>query len=618
MPTSACNFPVFIENTRESTIRIATFAVITNLILFCGLFLLATPGYNAVANDDPMMMMFASGIVTGSPEEHLIYSNIVIGKMLKYLYEISNLVNWYTLYLYGTHFIAMIALLFTLARRFSIAIGLCCFLILFFVFETPFLLGLQFTSTAVVATLCGFVILLFGQVSSKKGHAAWLILGVVAVALGAMIRFEAFCLVLMLLAPTILLKLWNVRSKRRIYVGLIMSCLAVLTGFLYDSHTYSKDEHWDRYRETNRLRGALENSQGQLFLNRISDGSVSAEPFLKRVGWSKNDVRMYLRWFLADNRTFSKEKYELVFEEAGRQKRYDERLASLRNLDRWQALLNVRRLLALLFIQIAVILLAAAPTSWPRRFISFGLATATLAAGICGYFFWVGERLPDRVLVPVICTVNVALLFLGIEEVYRIIGRFSLRGLWRSLPRTSKLCMYGLLFFFGVLAFRQYGEAADLSQANRRSQAIYKQEVEKLVGLSGQGQREHIFVFVCPAFPFEWMNPFSAGEELRKLKQIHLGPTSPSPVYHETLKRYSIKDVYTALYERKDVYMVGRPSRLGVLVEFVREHYRENIDFEIVAKPIRAPELDAPYFPYVVARFFKNNQPFDDQLISGS
>ena len=60
-------------------------------------FSIVTLGFES--NDDIGMAHIVSGVTTGTPSAELIFSNILIGSVLKFLYGLTDRVNWYTLYL---------------------------------------------------------------------------------------------------------------------------------------------------------------------------------------------------------------------------------------------------------------------------------------------------------------------------------------------------------------------------------------------------------------------------------------------------------------------------------------------------------------------------------------
>ena len=55
-------------------------------------------------------------MTTGRPSPELIFSNILIGRVLTFLYRLTDRVNWYTLYLLATHWAALTGLLWAFLR----------------------------------------------------------------------------------------------------------------------------------------------------------------------------------------------------------------------------------------------------------------------------------------------------------------------------------------------------------------------------------------------------------------------------------------------------------------------------------------------------------------------
>src|SRR5688572_28503851 len=86
-----------------------------------------TPIYET--NDDVVMMNTASGQFFGQPSEHLIFTNVLIGFVLKVLYSMTEQVDWYAAYLYGLHAVGLSLLFYAfVARRPSLG-GLLLFLL---------------------------------------------------------------------------------------------------------------------------------------------------------------------------------------------------------------------------------------------------------------------------------------------------------------------------------------------------------------------------------------------------------------------------------------------------------------------------------------------------------
>ena len=96
-------------------INIFILSLIINIVLFALFFCFITPHFQT--NDDNMMMEIASGTLTGQPSAYLIYINIIIGKLLVFLYSFLPNINWYPILFYFIHFISMIVIFYSLFSR---------------------------------------------------------------------------------------------------------------------------------------------------------------------------------------------------------------------------------------------------------------------------------------------------------------------------------------------------------------------------------------------------------------------------------------------------------------------------------------------------------------------
>src|SRR6185295_12257931 len=120
-------------------------------------------------NDDVFLTMIVAGKgISPAPDEHLIFTNVVIGQALKWLYETQPAFPWYGCYLLAIHYLAHVTLLYCAltidrrsaavdpaALRASIRRRLLLYLVYFAVVELLLLNYLQFTSTAFLAGQCG-------------------------------------------------------------------------------------------------------------------------------------------------------------------------------------------------------------------------------------------------------------------------------------------------------------------------------------------------------------------------------------------------------------------------------------------------------------------------------
>ncbi len=100
---------------QKSGIKALFWAVVVNSILFAIFLTCTTPMYES--DDDQGMQYIASGFYTGRPDAHLVYTNILIGWVLKFLYGSWAGCNWYFIYLLAVHFAALTVIAFLVISR---------------------------------------------------------------------------------------------------------------------------------------------------------------------------------------------------------------------------------------------------------------------------------------------------------------------------------------------------------------------------------------------------------------------------------------------------------------------------------------------------------------------
>ena len=100
------------------------------------------------------MQLIASGVIlTDTPDEHLLFSNVLIGLLLKLIYATVPNVSWYAIYQIATLAIAATAACYALLRV-NATIRQTGVIALFLVTAyLPCLVELQFTKTAFLALL---------------------------------------------------------------------------------------------------------------------------------------------------------------------------------------------------------------------------------------------------------------------------------------------------------------------------------------------------------------------------------------------------------------------------------------------------------------------------------
>ena len=267
-------------------------------------------------NDDFGMLCIVSGL-HGKCDPHMIYSNILMGKLLCALYAAASDINWYVLF----HFL-VIYISGVLVTRVLCAKDDPVYLILPVVFNIFFLadavINLQFTKTAGIAAVGG-LLLIYHSVSEKKIRFPAMIIGILMTALSSMIRINSFLMVFACGALFLPLILIIRKDKIKSFVACALAVLlAAGISFslrAYDRRCYDNDPDWKGYLSFNEARA-----------------SVTDSPFLpydenkdlyEKADLSWNDVALLTNWTFDDPDFFDGDKMEEIAEVKGEMKDID-------------------------------------------------------------------------------------------------------------------------------------------------------------------------------------------------------------------------------------------------------------------------------------------------------
>lgn len=276
-------------------------------IAFGGMLLLIIPVFDT--SDD----MYMKGIVSGTfcvaeASDLMVYSNVLIGRLLKTAYAWSPGFPWYAFYLLSTHFVAYVALLwgFLLIRPNRQTVGY--FLMAMIGFGSHLLWHFSFTTTAFLAVQSGIVLLVVQGCTSTREVAVTgtrASCGLFLIALGSMIRWQMFLCVSLLSIPMIA-SAFLMRPSRKLAVwGTVTVCLTSGLCFAlaaYDSAVYRADPNWVEFHRINTyVYWVVDLARPVVWTTHPSE----VQEILQKVGWSANDVRMAQAWFLTDREVYT-------------------------------------------------------------------------------------------------------------------------------------------------------------------------------------------------------------------------------------------------------------------------------------------------------------------------
>jgi hypothetical protein len=224
-------------------------------------------GFNA--NDDFEMLSIVSGIKS-EPSEMMVFTNIIIGKILVNLYKFNIHIPWYSLYLIFGIFLSNLSLVYLLFKINKSSKSLIFALLLSLFFISISYLQLQFTMVSGLLTLSGISILLFsGSINFEKKlySYSFLVFGLCLFIFGTLIRFNNLYLVIMLFLPFIVIIIFNYflkdKTKKFIKPTLLIITTLVVSFLLkyYNDFNYNNDYNYKNYLTYNNLRSNLIDNQ---------------------------------------------------------------------------------------------------------------------------------------------------------------------------------------------------------------------------------------------------------------------------------------------------------------------------------------------------------------------
>ena len=269
-------------------------AVVDGAVLI-GIAVITGTHYDTI--DDVLINAFAAGrLLSSAPDEHLIYTNVIIGFPLKFLYLMWGAVPWYGLYLIVSLALSAAAFLWAFAELQRSWTGRA--LVLAFLVGTiaTTFSNLQFTRVAFLAVESGWLLVasaLTREGSRARGAAA---AGAVLVLLGTCIRSEIGLLGTLLSAPLILAALVTAGRLRtwrdRLRLAALPAAVVLIGGLLIagDIAYYRAQPSWRQYL-------AYHNARSTLLGTARGEGNEIPADVLAHVGWSGNDLSMMYSYF---------------------------------------------------------------------------------------------------------------------------------------------------------------------------------------------------------------------------------------------------------------------------------------------------------------------------------
>lgn len=248
------------------------------------------PGHGFHVSDDVGILSAASGFY-GEPDEHLVFTNILFGIILKQLYFLIPAYPWFEILLQATNLVSLSFLGYCLAMRanlYSRWIALVAWPLV-----SLFFYGyLHFTFSAALAGIAAFsVYFLLADGKGFSNSRMGLLVVTFLTFVSNSIRMEAFWAVTILFLPVFVFRFMADRELRKYLAIGLTFFLSVAMGLKHFNDRYYLDHpQWKRAWDYTLERGHF-----------TDYGMYYSAPIANSVGWSYNDFMALRSWFFADS-----------------------------------------------------------------------------------------------------------------------------------------------------------------------------------------------------------------------------------------------------------------------------------------------------------------------------
>jgi len=564
--------------------RPLVFSIITVFALAAMYLAVFTPSYQT--NDDVWLAMIVAGKgICLAPDEHLIFSNVVLGQGLRGLYTAFPSVPWYGCHLILVQVVSQIAVLYCAILHGYSRRALLLYAAYFAVVGVYFLNNLQFTTTAFLAAQSGAMLcataLLLRVRTQKMSIVRPLVCGVLLLVWGALLRTDGYVLVLVSAITPAGIVLGSCaitgskpnRALFRPLVGVLGASLALVIGLVaYNDDYYQRDPQWQAFYDYNNLRLKFNDYQWTYY-------SPETAAVFDAVGWSENDHAMIANWFFDDAARYGDANLRQVV--AGYPWRHGH----------WRLEYIAGAFRELLRDKTSWIIALALPAfvfsvRGNRRAVAAVLASMLVSVLLLGVLAIATKPPPSRVYVPLLAfPLTVALLAAGHSAASAVATGFSTQrketqttttywlGTFHTAApgyRATVLVTTTLVIVAVCMGLsRQYRRSVK-AVAARNALAQYMQEISP--------SEDQLYVTWASSFPFEAISPFDNLESFASFRVLSLSWPQATPIAEDMKRAFAIDDLPRALHERPDVRLIAEDALLPLYATYVREHYGRSVE----------------------------------------
>ena len=538
--------------TKKSALVILSIPWLASLLCAIAFFVLYLfvfrPGYQV--DDDITMIQLASGYLGGTPVPFMVFSNVILGFILNFLYRLPTNLNWEILLFFGINFLSvwcLVHIVFSLPLNSAYKLFGAWVILLS---DSLFLLNITFTTTATFAVISGFISILAAAYKRDPFPRRMLLLGGLFILAGSLVRIESFLLVLLLFFPSMIfmVRFFQVKNLLTRFAVII---LVVALLYLFNVVYVKSFPQWDSYYAYNNVRSELQDTP-RVHLTNVKNAYYN-------IGWNFNDYKLFMNWFFPDERLFSISNLQyLVLHIPGTEKNVFS--AALSYFYPKPFFNDVDSFPYFFMIAAGLIALAIYP-SLRKAILPLVILLLTFLILIF-YLIWT-QKVPLRVWDSFLATTSVFSLFILL---------WTKLNMYQPEPRGRNPFAFIVPILLCVASLFALYYAVSTTQLNEQRQTAYQDVLSGLRTLQAQGKIQNNALIVSPAVgvPLVWSNPMFL--DLPSAQYIEMGWLTFSPSYYGVLHEFNIQSLPAGFYQKDNVYLMVKANLIDSMIEYIFDH----------------------------------------------
>lgn len=488
-------------------------------------------------NDDTWMAAISSGVgVVDRPDEHILWSNFLVGLALKSLNTIAPGFPWYGTYLLVLDFIAIATLHFLLLTKFkknSTATKVVVVTMFVLAVCIRCIMMVQFTTTSILLGIAASV-LMFASLDDSDSYKeiprfklkCW-ILSAVFLIVASLVRERAVYMLGVVSAIAVTSRYLFTAQWRKLLQGFIWVAmlLAIAFGVSFSNDLYYSRDEWREFYPLNRLYIPL--MQYNRFVHNGADVRAFAEAGLTQV-----DMQILKKWYVLDRDKFTMEKFRTIRKEM-------DLIPRLELADQTASFLDSFRRAIPYPVLLAIFVLLAVNNKRPLV-----VCNATLIVGVLGLFAWLlfFMKLPQYIL-------NAILFYAFFIMLWHTPGE-SIDQLTKGINtrRTAAaLVAFGVLLVSPMVLYYR-----DLVRQYDYAKLLYKNALKIL-----HPRPDDLYVDWGGSLPLVVVRPFDdIRTYFKDFKIVRIASFGRSPQVENRLKHWGITDLICQL-DNEHLYTIS-------------------------------------------------------------